>query len=74
MEYTECIQERRSNDMWFTTVLFICVLALLATIGCFCLGVANESVYKNWALCCDEFTCCREHLTKKDPEEWALLE
>ena len=72
VEYTECIQVRRSNDMFYTTVLFLYVLIFLTIIGCCCLGIANESFYKNWALCCDEFTCFRESLMKKDPEEWAL--
>jgi len=60
--------------MYYTTVLFLCVLGILGVVGCFCLGVAHESFYKNWATCCDEFKCWRDHLRKKDPEEQELHE
>ena len=73
-KYDECIQQRRSDDMYYTTVLFLYVLAVLGIIGCFCLGVANQSFYKNWATCCDEFKCCRDHLRAKDPVEQKLHE
>ena len=54
--------------------MFLNVLAILGVIGCFCLGIAYQSVYKNWATCCDEFKCCRDYLRAQEPEEIELHE